>query len=255
MKHFLLLPGILLSLALSVKSQVIGLPPLNTFPVDYSSLTKIKNTPKPLALKSVTDGFLKAPANCIPASCSVLPLQLLEFDGKTIGNVNHLFWKTENEINTNFFELQRSDDAISFNPIGNIAALNTGGKNNYSFDDNLPMPGKNYYQLKMFDIDGRYKFSNVVLLQNTAADRFTVYPNPAVDKLSIAIYLLQPLNTTVTVEDLQGREISLQKYFLPKGPSTLQLNISSLSQGMYIIKVGYKEINKIDISKFIKHSN
>ena len=57
-----------------------------------------------------------------------LPLDLLSFTGQLQNNNSVLLnWKTENEINTSYYVVERSADGIRYNGIGNVAA---NGRNN-----------------------------------------------------------------------------------------------------------------------------
>ena len=38
--------------------------------------------------------------------CSILPIELLSFDGVNNGDENHIFWSTSTEINNNFFTIE-----------------------------------------------------------------------------------------------------------------------------------------------------
>ena len=127
------------------------------------------NLNKQIFLPSVNTSFFISHIICRPGSCKILPLQLLEFKGKAIGSVNHLSWKTVNEILVKQFEIQRSPDAISFKPIGTLNSINLSGTNNYVFDDGFPLAGKNYYRLRMIDMDANFTYSNVIVTHITDA--------------------------------------------------------------------------------------
>ena len=103
------------------------------------------------------------------ATNATLPLDLLSFTGNLQNNNTVLLnWKTENEINTSHFVIERSTDGIRYSGIGNVTANgrnNAGGSFNYSFTDNDAVNQSSqrlYYRLKMVDIDGSLKYSNIV---------------------------------------------------------------------------------------------
>jgi hypothetical protein len=77
---------------------------------------------------------------------------------------------------------------------------------------------------------------------------FTIYPNPANDKLNIQInsQLLSPLSFLLTITDLEGRIIYSSELNSP----TTEINISDFASGMYFVKVYIdgKELTE----KFIK---
>jgi hypothetical protein len=114
----------------------------------------------------------------VVSNAGVLPLTLLDFEGKNISaNENLLTWKTSNEENFSHFELERSNDATHFSFVGKIES---NPKSIYQYTDNQFFTGKNYYRLKMVDKDGRFEYSNVIFLENkNKVKSLSVYPNPS----------------------------------------------------------------------------
>ncbi len=88
---------------------------------------------------------------------TALPLTLLNFTGVKQLDIIQLKWQTTNEINTSYFNVQRSTDALNFTTVGVVKANNTSSINNYSYPDNIAglSAEKLYYRLQEVDIDGR----------------------------------------------------------------------------------------------------
>ena len=109
-----------------------------------------------------------------------LPVELLYFKGsKGIESVN-LSWATASELNFDFFEIQKSKDGKEFYTIGNAKGNGTTSvRQNYSFSDEKPAIGKNYYRLKSVDFDGYTEYFNVVMVDFDGKRNFSVYPNPS----------------------------------------------------------------------------
>ncbi|MES2881746.1 MAG: hypothetical protein V4676_06335, partial [Bacteroidota bacterium] len=95
---------------------------------------------------------------------TVLPIAVIDFNGRKSGSANLLQWKTAYEINASHFEIEHSGDANTFNNIGRVA---TGARNSsYSFTHDNPVKGNNFYRLKLVDVDGRFSYSKVILLSD-----------------------------------------------------------------------------------------
>ena len=79
-------------------------------------------------------------------------------------------------------------------------------------------------------------------VENT--NEIVIYPNPGNDKLIINIESEKNTNISLTIFDLQGREIFTDK--INKYSNQYQLNISKFNKGIYIIqiKIGKEIINK-----------
>ncbi len=146
-----------------------------------------------------------------------LPLKFLSFTGNKKNNAVLLNWKTENEINTSSFEIQRSSDGKEFLTIGTIAAINRYGLNDYLFTDGSPGFQHIYYRLKQIDIDGSFAFSGILKIQIPERPVFSIYPNPVADELIIIgavpgtlIYLFD-----ASGKQLLRRELNVQSQTVP----------------------------------------
>ncbi len=102
---------------------------------------------------------------------NALPVTLLNFSGEVNGKQNWLHWATASEENNTGFEVQRSNDGYSFNKVGfvNTKAANGNSdlKLNYDFSD-IGFASTNYYRLKQIDKDGKFSYSNIVVLKDNS---------------------------------------------------------------------------------------
>jgi hypothetical protein len=111
-----------------------------------------------------------------------LPVTLVDFSGQEKDSRIELQWKTVDERNMNSYEVLRSADGTNFDMIGLVFAWdNNSPSNKYIFPDNNPLPGKNYYRLKMVDRDGKHSFSNIIRFSSEAIStaKILITPNPA----------------------------------------------------------------------------
>lgn len=174
---------------------------------------------------------------------AVLPLKLISFNGTNKTSGNFLNWQTTNEVNTKEFQIQRSNDGNHFSVIGIVAAINHPGNNSYSFSDNLLQSSVQFYRLKMIDIDGAFVYSNIIKLESSPSNRYTVFPNPVIN--SVTVGGLQSKGQ-LEISDLQGRII--QKVNVVAQTQTI--NLENLSKGMYLFKYSYD--NKVFFKKIVK---
>ncbi len=164
---------------------------------------------------------------------SALPLKLLSFTGRLNNGKTELNWKTENEMNTKHFEIERSSDGSHFNKIAIMNAMG-GGNNNYNTIDVKPITGNNYYRLKMVDKDGKFIYSAILLIRVSASGKFefVMYPNPVKDVLIIA-----PAGTSSPVEvniyNQEGQKVMAKQI----SPATATISVGHLPKGIYIVKL------------------
>ncbi|MBL0016448.1 MAG: DUF3494 domain-containing protein [Bacteroidetes bacterium] len=117
--------------------------------------------------------------SCAPA---LLPVALVDFNAEKsdAGTVANLTWKTLTESNSDYFLMERSLDGIKFETIGKqLAAGYSDLMIAYTFMDETPASGNNYYRLQQVDQDGLATYSTVQALTFAqGVSVLSVYPNP-----------------------------------------------------------------------------
>ena len=168
----------------------------------------------------------------------VLPVTLVSFTAVKVGTGNNLNWLVSSETNAKGYDVERSSgNGANFTKLGSIAANNNG---KYSFIDASPLSGVNYYRLKMTDIDGKFKYSEVrtVLFDGTTV-LFDIYPNPVVTS---NLYLhIQQYNyvgkAQAIITDIVGRNIQSININIIKGNNQLPVTVKGLNSGTYFVTV------------------
>ena len=189
----------------------------------------------------------------------LLPVSLLNFSGERVGASNQLSWATASETNNTGFELQRSADGSNFSKLSFVATKSEGGNSNrnlkYDFTDTKPYATSNYYRLKQIDKDGKFSYSNIVLVKGTKSASLSIasiYPNPAVNNLRLAIASPSNEKVTLVVTDLAGRILMQNSTQLVAGDNNLQLNVKGLAKGSYSIKVVCNNGCNSEAVRFVK---
>jgi len=106
-------------------------------------------------------------------SCSVLPIELISFDGFDRGSYNLLNWVTATETNNDYYTLERSINGYDWYSITNVKGAGTVSTpslyeyKDYDFTSNT----YNYYRLKQTDFDGRYKYFNIISVDNVGKEK------------------------------------------------------------------------------------
>ena len=143
-------------------------------------------------------------------------------------------WAAKNEINVSHYNIQISTNKNDFKTVGSVKAIGSES-NSYSFTDNNPAYGTNYYRLESVDKDGGSNFSKVVSVQ-MAIDNYqlSIVPNPAKDFATINFTKTLD-NATIAVYDFTGKQVISQS--LNASANSYKLNTKSLKSGLYVIKV------------------
>ncbi len=170
-----------------------------------------------------------------------LPVNFLYFNvrkqGKTTGLLS---WKTARELNTSHYDVERSTDAVNFSFIGKVAANgNTTAESNYSFTDNTPAKGFNYYRLKQVDRDGRFIYTAARFLNfdDLDAGQVKYYPNPTNGILNIELTEeMRKQEKWLTVSTSGGIVIDQVK-IQANGNRVIPVSLGKYPTGIYFIQI------------------
>jgi hypothetical protein len=174
---------------------------------------------------------------CVPGTCVVLPVHLIEFWGEVKPADNLLYWKVTNEEQLSHYLVQRSANATQFDSVGVITAINTTGTFQYKFADVLPLTGANYYRLQMVNTNGSFEYSKVIRLNRPGLYELAVYPNPASHKAILSFYTKDNKAYHWQLQDITGKILQRNVYQSIKGVNTISINTSGLANGSYIITI------------------
>ena len=181
---------------------------------------------------SVQSKLVMVDENCI------LPIYLTSFDGDNIKRNNHLYWITEQEINSSHFEIERSKDGINFNKIGTLNAINI---NPYEFIDENTFIGYNYYRLKMVDIDGSYSYSHTIALFADYDAEYRVHPNPFENSITYTYYSEHGEELEIFIFNIMGQVVHNELVKCETCTNTAHINVNDIPPGTYRLYVKHKK--------------
>ena len=160
---------------------------------------------------------------------SILPVALLNFTGVKQQQSAVLNWQTTNETNNGYFSLERS----ASNAFNEIAKIKSSIKNNYSYIDNQPLNGKNYYRLKQVDKDGKLTYSKIVSVVFDESNKYVIFPNPVNNVINIK-GLDANKKYQFTINDAKG---SVIKQTTSGNTSSYTWNVQNISNGFYYLNI------------------
>lgn len=141
--------------------------------------------------------------------CILLPIELISFTAENEYNKILLKWSTASEKNNNYFSIEKSYNGIDFFKIGEISGA--GYSNiitHYTFIDETPIYGLNYYRLKQTDFDGQFSYSETEVVPYLNENlSISCYPVPFKNE----IYLNGTEENGIAIfYDMRGEEIKRQ---------------------------------------------
>jgi hypothetical protein len=171
----------------------------------------------------------------------VLPVSLLNFEGKYHNGNAMLHWSTSSEQNLKSFELQKSYSGNNFSTLADIKASgNSQVVQNYFYNDSLLTTGIVYYRLKMIDADNiNFKYSNVIALHiDKGITINSISPNPFSEAIHMNISLPADVSLAIKITDITGKSIRAINYDAKKGSNNIILpGFNNLIRGTYVIEL------------------
>jgi glucose/arabinose dehydrogenase len=181
-----------------------------------------------------------------------LPIVLRKFSVTQRGNQNLVKWTTESEMYIEYFEVERSSDALNFLPVSQTPARNSSGPNEYSFTDNNFPAGVNYYRLKIIETDLTVRYSAIVkTFSEIKSEGLVISPNPVADNFSISYVAADNGLVIIRISDIRGKLINTIHESVNRGQNIIYLqSMPAWKSGMYLVSV--RQGNDIQHGKLIK---
>ncbi len=175
---------------------------------------------------------------------ATFPVEWLSFDGAVTPAGVQLEWQTATEVNSDYFEIERSLDARSWQAVGLVqAGGNRENVSSYSFVDSYEPFGTVYYRLRQVDFDGSFSFSSILEVTPYSDHKalWSVFPNPTNGEVNL-IPELDPSHRAerVAVVDLRGKV--LHEVINPQWSNNRHsIDLGNISPGVYLIQVESEE--------------
>lgn len=165
-----------------------------------------------------------------------LPISISSFNIKPTLTSTLLSFSTATEINNSHFVIERSADARTFSEIGRVqGAGTTRVPQSYTFTDEKPLSGLNYYRLRQVDFDGAESLSGVVSVVFGKAGSITIAPSPATDRVRIQLDEALTNDGLWQVFDNMGRQVLSGGWEAES--ADFELDVNTLPEGMYTFRL------------------
>jgi len=180
---------------------------------------------------------------------SPLPVELVDFNVKTLNTSSvDVLWVTSSEINNDYFTIEKSKDLHNWEAVSFVDGAGNSNKTiNYSYIDNYPFEGVNYYRLKQTDFDGNYKYEDIkYVVFNSEVINLKLYPNPASEY--VIVENTEPITSYQVIDNVGNVCVGNNSI---NTSNKIKINIQNLSSGLYNLKIF---INNAEYSKtFVKY--
>jgi hypothetical protein len=183
--------------------------------------------------------------------------KVTRFRGIMKGKYAEINWFTRANNETEYFELQRSLDGITFETVAKVNAVpSADGEMEYIHADDVSAVRTRqvFYRLKSRMGSAGAVYTGVLKLNLTSDETdVQLFPNPVNDMLQLSIPSVKRQEVQLNVYDMMGTPVKMLKTPVREGVNMVQVETSDWKPGAYIaiIKVGQQTL----VRKFvIQHS-
>jgi hypothetical protein len=155
-----------------------------------------------------------------------------------------LQWANIFQQNNERFVVERSLDGNIFEELFIINAAGESGQANvYAGLDPTPQEGYNFYRVHLINNDGTEQYSNLAPVSFQLDYNFTIFPNPANDRITLWIKGFIGDNVEIVIYDFLGRAV-------------IQRHLSEVIDNLYTIEFGKEQLaDGIYSVSIVRHNN
>ena len=114
------------------------------------------------------------------------------------------------------------------------------GSNYYSFEDTSLFSQPIYYRLKMYNANGSFAYSNLLLVKPKNSNQSIlqkIFPLPANEALNMELFTTTPIKVEISIITMSGKAILQKKINLQSGNTKSVIDVSQILPGEYIMKL------------------
>ncbi|WP_083937862.1 right-handed parallel beta-helix repeat-containing protein [Hymenobacter aerophilus] len=168
-----------------------------------------------------------------------LPVTLISFTAQAAGGDTRISWKTAQEVNNDYFAVERSFDGQRFEEVGRQAGQGTSAQaHTYNLTDagigRRTVGQLVYYRLRQVDLDGTASYSQVQTVRFGNLAAVAVWPTPTSGNSVLQLSSLPAGTYQVQVYDAAGR---LLYSTTAPGGQLLHLASAEWPRGSYMVRV------------------
>lgn len=184
---------------------------------------------------------------------TLLPVTILSFTGTSAGAANNLTWEANGDGQV-VFGVERSEDGIHFENIGNVPSTgdHTGS---YNFtDNNLSISAKYYYYRLSITENGKIiNYSAVVVLSKDQNHLLQIAVQPNLvhgSTIAVRVSAVNAQTITFTITDITGRVLFHRSAGAGAGSNNIFLYTDALTPGTYCV-YGNGSTGRTNVARFI----
>ena len=205
--------------------------------LSFSNVADSSNNGPETVVDPNNDGNATEPGENVPTpfNFGTLPVKFISVSASLADKTSAMVkWVVATPtVNSDKFEVEYSGDSRNWNSIAILNISNTNQSNYQFLHANIPA-GNLYYRIKEIDIDGKYVYSNIVVLHDkNALGSFVIFPNPANNYITITTPTNGTGKTQIILYDAVGKQLIAETII----GATQQINTTEFPDGTYVLKI------------------
>jgi hypothetical protein len=169
---------------------------------------------------------------------SPLAIDMLSVTDNCVNSAVVINWVTRSETNSSYFLIEKSTNAISFEPIARVKAEgNTSTGKSYSYSDASYTSGTVYYRLSEIDLNGNTSYQKIIDAKcegGQQTEDLKLYSSEG----NVHLSFLAAGNETIllTAYDISGRRIYQNSLGVQQGENNAIFNVP-VPAGIYLFQI------------------
>jgi autotransporter-associated beta strand protein len=169
---------------------------------------------------------------------SLLPVELVHFAGYERDEMIDIEWVTASEINSDYFDVQRTGSQLIFESIGIVpAAGQSSSFIDYEFTDYDPEDGVNYYKLVEYDIDGTVQESKIIEVVSLEESTLTFLKTNGSGNAMFQLSSTEKSSGRLHVTSVNGQVVESSNILINEGGNQFILQTSIWQSGYYVMTI------------------
>lgn len=154
---------------------------------------------------------------------------------QTDGNVL-ITWTTASETGNDFFSIERTTDGINYTAVGSIDGAGTCAfTNEYSYSDEHPAVGVNYYRLRQTNVNGSSETITTQSIEVKITAAATVFPNPCTNG-QVQVQVATEGVHEISILNAAG-QVQYATQIVADGPVAVLIQLPLLENGVYYVAI------------------
>jgi len=172
---------------------------------------------------------------------SVLPLEGIELTAIWENDFARLDFEVFANDSYDTFVIERSVDAVHFQPINTVPNITNNPDQAYVYKDPKINVAAVFYRVKGISRQGEISYSSIVKLKNRSRQEIRVYPNPVIN-FTINVEFLSAINenVSITIFGTKGEKLYYNQVN-PRGNRTINFKVPNLFsiQTLYVLNIAF----------------